>query len=127
GMPSPLPPLPIQYADYAAWQRQQMAGAEMEKHQAYWQQTLAGAPPVLDIPTDRPRQDIPSSNGAMFYLKLDPKLAASINQACTALDLTPYMFFLGAWQLLLGRYANSRDVVIGAPIAGRSRSEVQEL
>lgn len=127
GQSSPLPPLPIQYADFAVWQRQQMAADEMEKHQQYWVKTLAGAPPVLDIPTDRPRQDFPSSNGAVFELKLDPAVAAAVNRACAALDLTPYMFFLGAWQLLLGRYAGSQDVVIGAPIAGRSRSEVQEL
>ena len=127
GISSPLPPLPIQYADYAAWQRQQMSAEEMEKHQQYWVKTLSGAPPVLDIPTDRPREDIPSSNGALFDRKLDGKLGAAIAQACGRHDITPYMFFLGAWQLLLGRYADSRDVVIGAPVAGRSRSETQEL
>lgn len=127
GMASPLPPLPIQYADFSVWQRQQMAADEMEKHLQYWVKTLTGTPPVLDIPTDRPRQDFPSSNGAVFDLKLDPAIASAVNRACAALDLTPYMFFLGAWQLLLGRYASSQDVVIGAPIAGRGRSEVQEL
>ncbi|RLT97980.1 non-ribosomal peptide synthetase [Ketobacter sp.] len=127
GMGSPLPPLPIQYADYSAWQRQQMAGEDMQKHMTYWQETLAGAPAVLALPTDRPRQDIPSNNGALKMLPLPAALADKINRMCSELDVTPFMFFLGAWQLLLGRYADSQDVVIGSPIAGRSRSEVQEL
>ncbi|MGB1061976.1 MAG: condensation domain-containing protein, partial [Ketobacter sp.] len=127
GMSSPLAPLSIQYADYSAWQRQQMESDEMGKHQAYWQQTLAGAPAVLALPTDRPRQDIPSNNGALKVVCLPDALAGKINQACSDLDVTPFMFFLGAWQLLLGRYADTQDVVIGSPIAGRSRSEVQEL
>lgn len=127
GMGSPLPPLSIQYADYSAWQRQQMDGEEMQKHLDYWQKTLSGAPPVLAIPTDRPRQDIPSNNGALKTISVPDSLAAKINLACSELDITPFMFFLGAWQLLLGRYADTQDVVIGSPIAGRSRSEVQEL
>ncbi|MCP5015978.1 MAG: amino acid adenylation domain-containing protein [Ketobacter sp.] len=127
GMSSPLPPLTIQYADYSAWQRQQMESDEMQKHLDYWQQTLNGAPPVLAIPTDRPRQDIPTNNGALKVVPLNDALAGKINHACSSLDVTPFMFFLGAWQLLLGRYAISQDVVIGSPIAGRSRSEVQEL
>lgn len=127
GMASPLPPLTVQYADFAAWQRDQINAAEMEKHQQYWVKTLTGAPPVLDIPTDRPRQDIPSNNGALYRLSVPDALAQQINQAVTQHDLTPFMFFLGAWQMLLGRFANSQDVVIGAPVAGRSRAEVQEI
>jgi amino acid adenylation domain-containing protein len=127
GMASPLPPLTVQYADFAAWQRDQINAAEMEKHQQFWVKTLTGAPPVLDIPTDRPRQDIPSNNGALYKLPLPDALAQQINQAVTQHDLTPFMFFLGAWQMLLGRFANSQDVVIGAPVAGRSRAEVQEI
>ncbi|MBA54635.1 MAG: hypothetical protein CMK89_09285 [Pseudomonadales bacterium] len=127
GMGSPLPALPIQYADYSAWQRQQMDSGEMQKHLQYWQETLTGAPSVLALPTDRPRQDIPSNNGALKVVPFPQELAARINRACSELDVTPFMFLLGAWQLLLGRYADSRDVVIGSPIAGRSRSEVQEL
>ena len=127
GMGSPLPSLPIQYADYSAWQRQQMDSGEMQKHLQYWQETLTGAPPVLVLPTDRPRQDIPSNNGALKVVPFPKDLADRINRASGELDVTPFMFLLGAWQLLLGRYADSRDVVIGSPIAGRSRSEVQEL
>jgi len=127
GMPAPLPALAIQYADYAAWQRQQMGSDEMQKHLDYWQQTLTGAPPVLALPTDRPRRDVPSNNGALKEVPLSAPLADKINQSCRALDLTPFMYFLGAWQLLLGRYANSQDVVVGSPIAGRSRTETQEL
>lgn len=127
GMASPLPPLAIQYADYSAWQRAQMDSGEMDKHLDYWKETLAGAPPVLAIPTDRARQDVPTNNGALKVVPFGDRLDAKINQACARLDVTPFMFLLGAWQLLLGRYAGSRDVVIGSPIAGRSRSEVQEL
>ena len=127
GMGSPLPPLPIQYADYAAWQRRQMAGEGLRKQLEYWQQTLAQAPQVLALPTDRPRPALPTSNGALKRRQLPAALAHRINQACSRLDVTPFMFFLGAWQLLLGRYAVTSDVVVGSPIAGRSRSEIQEL
>lgn len=126
-LPSPLPPLSIQYADYSAWQRQQMQTGEMDKHQQYWVKTLTGAPPVLDIPVDRPRQDIPSNNGALLKMPVPADIARHINAACAQQDLTPFMFFLSAWQMLLGRVANSKDVVIGAPVAGRSRGETQEI
>ena len=96
GMSSPLPPLSIQYADYASWQRNQVTAAEMDKHQQYWVKTLTGAPPVLDIPTDRPRQDMPSNHGTLFKMDVPHELAQQINQACSQHDLTPFMFFLGA-------------------------------
>ncbi|MVF12546.1 amino acid adenylation domain-containing protein [Ketobacter sp. MCCC 1A13808] len=127
GMPSPLAPLAIQYADYSAWQRQQMSAEEMQKQLDYWQQTLRDAPVVLPLPTDRPRQDIPTNNGAICSADFANDLCKKINSTCSDLGVTPFMFLLGAWQLLLGRYANSVDVVVGSPIAGRSRSEVQEL
>lgn len=126
-LPSPLPPLSIQYADYSAWQRQQMQSDDMQKHRQYWVKTLAGAPPVLDIPVDRPRRDIPSSNGALLKIPVPADIARQINSTCGQQDLTPFMFFLSAWQMLLGRIANSKDVVIGAPVAGRNRGETQEI
>ena len=94
GMGSPLPPLPIQYADYAAWQRRQMAGEGLRKQLEYWQQTLAQAPQVLALPTDRPRPALPTSNGALKRRQLPAALAHRINQACSRLDVTPFMFFL---------------------------------
>lgn len=126
-MPSPLPALDIQYADYAGWQRKQMESDQLQKQLNYWSEQLAGAPTVLSIPTDRPRQELTSSNGALLKLALPDALSKAIGTTCTKLDVTPFMFFLGAWQLLLGRYGSTKDVVIGAPIAGRSRNEVQEL
>ncbi len=127
GMPSPLPELPIQYPDYAVWQRQQMAEEGMAQHLEYWQQRLDGAPKVLGFPTDRPRQDLPTSNGAVINLGFSHQLNGRVAKACIQLDVTPFMLFLGGWQLLLGRYAHSHDVVIGSPNAGRSRQEVEEL
>ncbi|MCG8313828.1 MAG: amino acid adenylation domain-containing protein [Pseudomonadales bacterium] len=122
-----LDALEIQYADYAIWQRQYMEDDEFQEDLNYWQETLKDAPPVLDIPTDFPRPDLLRSHGATRRFSFPAALAADIDAFCKAQDLTPFMVTLGAWQLLLGRYANSDDVVVGAPVAGRDRHETQEL
>lgn len=127
GQGNPLPDLAVQYADFAAWQHQWMASDGLKKQLDYWHSTLAGAPPVLALPTDRPRQMTPRNHGAMFQRDLPASLTAPINNFCQRHELTPFMLFLGAWQLLLGRYAHSEDVVVGSPIAGRSRPEFEEL
>ena len=125
--PALLPDLPIQYADYSEWQRAWVESKEQKEHLAYWLKTLDGAPPVLDMPTDKPRVDMQSSRGAVHSFELSPTLAAQIETFADREKLTPYMITLGAWQLLLSRYANTSDVVLGAPVAGRDRGETQEL
>ena len=127
GRSAALPELPIQYADYAAWQRQWVESQDFKDHLDYWQNTLAGAPQVLKLPADKARPEFPTSNGAIKSFTLSDSLAGQIKQFCNQQDLTPYMVLVGAWQLLLSRYADTRDVVIGAPIAGRDQSDVQEL
>ena len=127
GMKSPLEAMPLQYVDYSAWQRQQVENGELKKQMDFWQGALEGAPSLLALPTDKPRQELPSNNGALLTKSVPADLAAQANTFCSEQGITPFMFFLGVWQLLLGRYANSDDVVVGAPIAGRSRSEFQEL
>lgn len=127
GQPATLPELAIQYADYAVWQRQWIESPELKEHLEYWRNSLKGSPQVLKLPADKARSELPTSNGAIHRFEFDETLNASINQFCSALDLTPYMFMMGAWQLILGRFANQQDIIVGAPIAGRDRSDVQEL
>ncbi|MDX1695322.1 MAG: condensation domain-containing protein, partial [Ketobacteraceae bacterium] len=127
GTRAPLEPLPIQYADYAIWQRQYLEDDEFREDLAYWEKQLKDAPPVLDIPTDYPRPDLLKGEGATYKFRFSDALSRQMDAFCKAQDITPFMLTLGAWQLLLGRYANSDDVVVGAPVAGRDRSETQEL
>lgn len=127
GLPDPMPPLSVQYADFAAWQHQWMNSDGLKKQLDYWHETLAGAPPVLALPTDRPRQANPRNHGAVLQRSIDRGLGSEINHFCQRHELTPFMLFLGAWQLLLGRYAHSEDVIVGSPIAGRSRAEFEEI
>ncbi|MCG8669775.1 MAG: amino acid adenylation domain-containing protein [Pseudomonadales bacterium] len=127
GTKAALEPLPIQYADYAVWQRNYLEDDAFKEDLKYWQEQLADAPPVLDIPTDYPRPELLRSHGATYRFEFTPALSAKVNEFCKTQDLTPFMVSLGAWQLLLGKYANSHDVVVGAPVAGRDRHETQEL
>ncbi|CBL45102.1 Non-ribosomal peptide synthetase modules and related proteins [gamma proteobacterium HdN1] len=125
--PDPLPPLTVQYADFAAWQQDWMASDALKKQLSYWHETLSNAPAVLALPTDRPRQANPRNHGAVHQHTLDARLVPDLNRFCQQHELTPFMLFLGAWQLLLGRYAHTRDVIVGSPIAGRSRGEFEDI
>jgi amino acid adenylation domain-containing protein len=127
GGDSPLAELAVQYADYAAWQREQLRGPVLERELAFWKERLSGAPALLELPTDHPRPAVQRHRGAR-----EPVLvAAGLREALEALarreGATLYMVLLGAFQLLLGRYAGSDDVVVGTPIAGRTRAEVEPL
>jgi amino acid adenylation domain-containing protein len=126
GEPSPLPPLPVQYADYAAWQRDYLQGDVLEAQLTYWKGRLAGVPP-LELPTDRPRPATPSPEGASLSVELPPELSARLKELARGGGATPFMVLLGAFQALLGRYSGQDEFAVGTPIAGRTRPEVQGL
>ncbi|RKH24696.1 non-ribosomal peptide synthetase, partial [Corallococcus sp. CA031C] len=127
GLPSPLPALPIQYADYSAWQRDGQHGEVLEAQRAYWLRQLAEAPGALDLPTDHPRSATPSSQGATHPVHLSGSLSTALRKLGQGEGATPFMVMLAAFQALLARHAGQDDVCIGTPIAGRRRAELEGL
>jgi len=127
GGESPLPELPVQYADYAVWQREQLQGEVLDRHLAYWKERLAGAPELLELPTDRPRPAVQTYRGAYEGILLPGELLARLEALGRSEGVTPFMTLLAAFQVLLGRYGGSEDVVVGSPVSGRTRREVEEL
>ncbi|HEX7242084.1 MAG TPA: condensation domain-containing protein, partial [Longimicrobiaceae bacterium] len=125
GEPPSLPEPPVQYGDFAAWQRAHLTDEVLDGQLAYWRSRLAGAPPVLEIPADRPRPPVPSFRGASHAFVLPPELAERVRAAGRAAGATPFMLLLAAFQLLLSRYAGEDDVVVGTPVAGRTRTELE--
>jgi amino acid adenylation domain-containing protein len=121
-----LPELPIQYADYALWQRDWVASTVREQQQAYWQQQLAGVT-RLDLPTDRPRPARGTLQGAQHTGTLEPALAAALKALSQQLGVTPYMLLLAGFQLVLQRYSGQSDIAVGTPVANRTRPEVEGL
>ncbi len=127
GAPSPLRELPLQYADFAVWQRGWLRGEALEEQLRYWRRHLAGAPPVLELPADRPRPATQSHRGGRSWLTLPRDLTARLAAESRRLEVTPFMTLLGAFATLLLRYGGEADLVIGTPIANRSRHELEEL
>jgi amino acid adenylation domain-containing protein len=127
GDPSPLPPLPLQYADFAAWQRQWLRGEVLDQQLAYWKEKLGGAPALLDIATDRPRPAVQTYNGSMVPVRVPKKTVDALNALARREGATLFMVLLAAFDVLLSRYAAMEDVVVGSPIAGRNRTEVEGL
>ncbi|HEY9608353.1 amino acid adenylation domain-containing protein [Allocoleopsis sp.] len=127
GQPSPLPELPIQYADYAVWQREWLQGEELEKQLGYWRNQLQGVPERLDLPTDRCRPAWKDYRGAKVVHELPVALSLALGQLSRREGVTPFMTLLTAFQILLHRYTSETDIAIGSPIAGRSRTEVEGL
>ncbi|HEU0300193.1 MAG TPA: amino acid adenylation domain-containing protein, partial [Longimicrobium sp.] len=127
GEPSPLAELPLQYADYAVWQREYLAGGEMERQLVWWKERLAGAPALLELPTDRPRTAAQDTQGASERIVLPAELAQAIQSLSRREGATLFMTLLAAWQLLLARSAGQDDVVVGSPIAGRTAAETDGL
>ena len=125
--PSPLPELPIQYQDYAVWQRKWLQGDVLAQQLAYWKEQLAGAPAILELPTDFPRPPVASYRGARQEVVLDAKLTQALQTLSRREAVTPFMLLLAAWQVLLSRYSGQEDVSVGAPIAGRNRTELEGL
>ncbi|MBB5869386.1 amino acid adenylation domain-containing protein [Allocatelliglobosispora scoriae] len=118
-----LPDLPVQYADFAAWQRDNGVG---EQGAAYWRNQLADAP-VLDLPTDHPRPPVRSGRGAMVTHRVPGEVADRFTRIAAESGCTPFMGLLAAYQVLLGRHAGQDDVCVGSPVAGRDRVELEPL
>ncbi len=127
GRPSPLPALPVQYADYALWQRSRLQGDALEKQVSYWREHLTGAPTVLDLPTDRPRPAVQSYRGESFAIGLPAELTASLDELARSEGATLFMVLLAAFNVVLSRWSGQEDVVVGSPIAGRSHRELEGL
>ncbi|HEX8273248.1 MAG TPA: condensation domain-containing protein, partial [Longimicrobiaceae bacterium] len=128
GRPSPLPELTIQYADFAVWQRRHLSGETLEAQLAWWRERLAGAPALLELPTDRPRPAARARRpGAQLRFSVDAELAAALRDLGRAEGATLFMTVLAAFQLLLARLTGEEDVVVGTPVAGRTRPELEPL
>jgi amino acid adenylation domain-containing protein len=127
GRQSPLAELEVQYADYAIWQREWLQGEVLERQSAYWRKQLADTPPALELPTDRPRPAVRSYRGALEAVRLSPELTEALKELSRREGATLFMTLLAAFQVLLRRYSGQEDVVVGTPIANRTRSETEQL
>src|SRR6185369_7274082 len=125
--PSPLPELKIQYADFAVWQKDYLQGDVLEAQLDYWRGQLAGAPPVLELPTDRPRPAVHTQPGARLPLQFPSTLTTALEQVGQREGVTLFMTMLAGWQALLSRYTGQSDIVVGSPIANRHRAEIEPL
>ncbi|MGF1489500.1 MAG: amino acid adenylation domain-containing protein, partial [Prochloraceae cyanobacterium] len=125
--PSPLPEIPVQYADYAVWQRNYLQEKILENQLNYWKQQLANIPPLLNLPTDRPRPPIQTYQGESFTIKIAPELSNKIKALAKKSGTTLYMTLLAGFATLLYRYSHQKDICIGSPIANRNHSEIEEL
>ncbi|MEO3854081.1 amino acid adenylation domain-containing protein [Acrocarpospora sp. B8E8] len=121
-----LPPLPVQYADYAAWQRTRMSGALLERELAYWHEQLDGVP-ALELPTDRPRPAVRDWAGGKTEFHVPAEVAERLRQVGRERQATLFMVVLTAFQLLLSRYSGQRDIAIGTPVAGRVLPEISGM
>ncbi|WP_168188733.1 non-ribosomal peptide synthetase [Thermoflavimicrobium daqui] len=123
-----LPPdLPLQYVDYAVWQRNWLQGKVLTEQMDYWKQQLEGALPLLQLPTDRPRPAVQSNRGASVRFSFNQQLTESINRFCQEEDVSLYMTLLTAFKVLLHRYTGEEDLLVGTPIANRNRKEWESL
>ena len=127
GKPAQLPPLPVQYIDFAAWQRQRFADGQLTSQLSYWRDVLAGAPTLLELPTDRPRPEAQSYRGAVHTMSIDAPLAALVSLRAREQGVTSFMTLLAAFGVALNRWSGQDDMVIGFPAAGRGRSELEPL
>ncbi|MFL5384338.1 MAG: amino acid adenylation domain-containing protein, partial [Longimicrobiaceae bacterium] len=127
GVEPALPPAALQYGDYAAWQREHLAGERLERELAYWRGRLEGAPPLLELPADRPRPPRQSFRGGNVPVVVSAELAGRVRALSRREGATPFMVLLAAYQALLGRLANQDDVVVGSVIAGRAREEAEGI
>jgi amino acid adenylation domain-containing protein len=125
--PSPLPELPVQYADFAFWQREWLRGEPLQKQISYWKNELTGAPPVLQLPTDKPRPTVQSFRGATEFFQLPKELLESLKSIGRQEQATLFMTLLAGFLALLHRYTGQDDILVGTPISGRTRSETEGL
>ncbi|HZI09046.1 MAG TPA: amino acid adenylation domain-containing protein, partial [Myxococcus sp.] len=127
GVTPALPELPVQYADYAVWQREWLRDEVLEAQLGWWRQQLAGAPPHLELPTDFARPPVLSSKGLRVPVRLPRELSESLKALAQREGATPFMLLLAAFQVLLSRYSGQEDLVVGSPIAGRRHAETEGL
>ena len=127
GEDSPLAELPVQYADYAQWQRGRLEAGAFDRDLSYWREALAGAPPALELPTDKPRPPARTGRGSRFSISLPAETGEAVRRLALASSATPFMVLLAAFQLLLAKHAGQREVVVGSPVAGRLRPELEGL
>ncbi|HEX3554514.1 MAG TPA: non-ribosomal peptide synthase/polyketide synthase, partial [Thermoanaerobaculia bacterium] len=127
GLASPLPELPLQYADFAAWQREWLRGEALEAELAYWRERLGGGVPPLHLPADRPRPVLLSSRGRCRAFALPAQLRCAVHSAARAAGATPFMILLAGFAALLHRYTQQTDLVVGSPVANRNRAEIEGL
>jgi natural product biosynthesis luciferase-like monooxygenase protein/amino acid adenylation domain-containing protein len=126
GRPARLPELPIQYGDYAVWQRKYLQGEVLEQHVAYWTEQLSGLP-VLELPADRPRPAVHSFRGANYVFELSSDLSDKLKRLSQGQNATLFMTLMAAWQALLHRYTGQLEIVVGTPVANRQRVELENL
>ena len=123
---SPLPELPVQFADFAAWQRQWLQGDELARLRKYWVNQLAGLSP-LELPLDHPRPGVRSTRGATRFFELSPQTSAALLEFCRREGVTPFETLLAAFQVMLMRYCGQEDFAVGTPVANRDRPEIESL
>jgi hypothetical protein len=127
GQPARLPPLPLHYADFACWQRDWLRGERLQQHLDYWVRQLAGAPALLSLPTDRPRPASPSRRGGQASVVVPQPLYQALEVFSQQNNVTLFMSVLAGFQLLLARLGGQYDIVVGTPVAGRTRPELEGL
>jgi len=127
GKGSPLPPLPIQYADYAAWQRRRLQGETLSGLVDYWNRQLAGAPSLLSLPTDRPRPAVQNFRGDVVTFSIEENLVRRLESLSRQSGATMFMTLLAAFATLLSRLSGQDDVVVGCPVSNRERRECEPL
>ncbi|MGK7931603.1 MAG: amino acid adenylation domain-containing protein, partial [Microcystaceae cyanobacterium] len=122
-----LDPLPIQYPDFAAWQKEYLSGENLNKQINYWQEKLYGLPPLLELPTDHPRPPIQTFKGSHISFNLNKELSEKLTQLSQQQGVTLFMTLLSGFSILLSRYSRQEDLAIGTPIANRNRREIEAL
>lgn len=127
GQSSPLPELPVQYADFAHWQRERLRGEALENHVSYWREQLAGAPSLLELPSDKPRPQVQSFRGAVHPLAISQTVMRSLRAVGQREGATLFMALLAGLKALLYRYSGQSDLVVGSAIANRTRPELENL
>ncbi|NEP60516.1 MAG: amino acid adenylation domain-containing protein, partial [Symploca sp. SIO2G7] len=125
--PTSLPELPIQYADFTVWQRQELQGKKLESQLSYWKEQLENAPPLLQLPTDRPRPPAQTYRGAKESFRLPKILTQNLKAIGTKVEATLFMTLLSAFKILLYRYSGEEDIIVGSPIANRNTAEIEGL
>ncbi|MEW5927674.1 MAG: amino acid adenylation domain-containing protein [Gemmatimonadota bacterium] len=126
GRPSPLPELALQYPDYAAWQREYLSGAVLERQLGFWSETLRNAP-ALELRTDRPRPAVQTFRGESLWFTVPAAQTGALHELANRMGATLFMVGLAAFQALLARWSGQEDVVVGSPIANRTRREIEPL